>query len=130
MNDGHSALFGRAVTEPGLSAGFDLTRLCHGAPRRKSRSVAVSVPAPPRVAQDLARGVVPRNAGDAAAGMRTGAAHVKPLERTAVIAVAEHRPRRKQLVECQRAVKNIAPGKTELALEIQRREHATRDDAG
>src|SRR5208282_1701404 len=130
MNDGHSALFGRAVTEPGLSADFDLTSLCHDAPRRKSRSVAVSGSASSRITQDLPRGVVPRNTGDAAAGMRPGAAHVKPLQRTAIIAVAEHGARRKKLVECQRAMKNITPGKTELALQIERREHAPRDDAG
>ena len=40
-----------------------------------------------------------RRAGDAAAGMGSGAAHVEARQRPAVVAVAEHRPRREQLIQ-------------------------------
>src|SRR3982074_3642923 len=39
------------------------------------------------IAQDCARGVVAGGAGDAAAGMRAGAAMIEPLERGAIIRV-------------------------------------------
>ncbi len=94
----------------------------------KPRSVASSC-APTRVAQDFTRGVVPRHAGDATAGMRARTAHVQPLERSPIVAVAEDRSCRKQLVERQRAMKDVATGKAEFALEVKRGKHAARDDA-
>src|SRR5947208_4439418 len=83
------------------------------------------IPSPkqrPVIAQNHARGVVAGGAGDAAAGMGAAAAMVEPLQRPAIIGVAEHWPRREQLIERQRAVKNIAAEQPELALQIERRE--------
>src|SRR5258708_7305279 len=125
MNDGHSALFERAVTEPGLSAGFDFFGVTL-APRDESRGAAPfparrggALPlAPPRVAQYLARGVVPGDPGNAAAGMRSRAAHVQALERPAIVAVSEHGSGGEQLVERERAVEDVAADQTEFALEI------------
>src|SRR5258708_34434119 len=77
----------------------------------------------PVITQDHARGVVAGGAGDAAAGMRAAAAMVEPLQRPAIIGVAKHRPRREQLIERQRAMKNIAAEQAELALQVERREN-------
>src|SRR6266481_2303450 len=76
----------------------------------------------PVIAEDDAGGVVAGGAGDAAAGMRAAAAMVEAFQGSAIIGVAEHRPRRKQLVQRQRAMKNIAAKETELALQIERRQ--------
>src|SRR5512146_3324809 len=76
---------------------------------------ATSAP-PPRVAQDLARGVVAGHAGDAAAGMRAGAAHVESANGRTVVAVAEHRTGAEQLIERERAVEDIATRQAEVAL--------------
>src|SRR5258706_12012826 len=73
------------------------------------------------ILQDHPRGVVAWGAGDAAAGMGAGAAMIQAFERSAVIGVAQHWPRREQLVQRQRAVKNIAAQETEVALEVERR---------
>src|SRR5258707_11911988 len=83
----------------------------------------------PVIPQNHARGVVAGGAGDAAAGMRAAAAMVEPLQRPAIIGMAEHRPRREQLIERQRAVKNIAAEQAELALQIERRQNLPADDA-
>src|SRR3990167_8270920 len=69
------------------------------------------------VGNHFARAVVPRGAGDAAARMRTGAAHVEALQWSAVGGVAEHGPRRPQLVERHGAVHDVAADKPELAFE-------------
>ena len=107
-------------------------------PRGVSRGVAFSTrPARAVVRRDASpRGragfrarLVPWHAGDAAAGMRTRAAHVETLQRTAIVAVAEDRPRREQLVERERAVEDVAADQAELALEIERRQHPATDDA-
>src|SRR5258708_28221629 len=73
----------------------------------------------PVIPQNHPRGVVAGGAGDAAAGMRAAAAMVEPFQRPAIIGVAEHRPRREQLIERQRAMKHIAAEPAELALHIQ-----------
>ncbi len=75
------------------------------------------------IGQDYARGVVAGGAGDAAAGMRAGAAMVESLQGAAIIRMAEHRARREQLVQRQRAMKNIAAEQAELALQIERRQN-------
>src|SRR3954466_11312903 len=72
------------------------------------------------ILQDHARGVVAGGAGDAAAGMGAGAAMVKSLQRPAIIRVAEHRPRREQLVQRQGAVEDVAADEAEIALQINR----------
>src|SRR3546814_4669207 len=73
---------------------------------------------------------MPRRPGDAAAGMRPRAAHIKPLHRPAITAVAEHGARRPQLVEAHIAVHDVAAGKPELAFEPLGRQPRLRDDAG
>ena len=60
------------------------------------------------IPQDRFRRVVAGGTGDAAAGMGAGAAMVEALQGPAIIGVAQHRPRREQLVQCQRAVKDVA----------------------
>src|SRR3546814_19087456 len=72
---------------------------------------------------------MPRRAGDAAAGMRPRAAHIKPLHRPAITAVAEHGARRPQLVEAHIAVHDVAADKPELAFEPLGRQPRLRDDA-
>ena len=74
------------------------------------------------IPEDRARGIVAGGAGDAAAGMRAGAAMVEALQGPAIIGVAEHRPGREQLVERQRAVEDIAAEQPEMALQIERRQ--------
>src|SRR3546814_3181765 len=73
--------------------------------------------------------MMPRRAGDAAAGMRARAAHIKPLHRPAITAVAEHGARRPQLVEAHIAVHDVAADKPELAFEPLGRQPRLRDDA-
>jgi alkanesulfonate monooxygenase SsuD/methylene tetrahydromethanopterin reductase-like flavin-dependent oxidoreductase (luciferase family) len=76
--------------------------------------------APPEIAQNFARGIVPRRAGDAAAGMGPRAAHIEPCNRRAIIGMAEHGPRRKNLRGLERAVKDVAADEAEGALQIER----------
>jgi len=52
--------------------------------------------------------------------MSARAAHVKTLQGPAVIAVPEHRPGRKHLIEAQSAVEDITAHKSEGALQIKR----------
>ena len=85
--------------------------------------------AAPRVAQDLARGVVSRHAGHSPAGMRARAAHVESLEGAAVVAVSEHGPGREELIERQLPVKDVATGQAKFSLQIQRGKRAHRDNA-
>src|SRR5216683_621275 len=56
-------------------------------------------------------------------------AMVEALQGSAIVRVAEHRPRREQLVQRQRAMKNIAAEQAELALEIERRQNLPADHA-
>src|ERR1700722_13409357 len=82
----------------------------------------------PEVGDDLARCVVPWHAGDAAARMGSRAAHVQSLERSTVVPVPEHRPRREQLIEAEGAVEDVATHQTEGALEVQRAEYLPPED--
>src|ERR1700733_10423805 len=72
------------------------------------------------IREDLTRRVVPGRTGDAAARMRAGTAHVQPAERTAVVAVTEHRARAEQLIEAQRAVEDVPADQPEGALQVER----------
>ena len=74
------------------------------------------------ISQDGARGIMARRAGDAAAGMGAGTAVIKPLQRPAIVGMAEHRPRREQLIERQRAVENVAAEQSEISFQIERRQ--------
>ena len=66
------------------------------------------------IPQDHLRRVVAGRTGDAAAGMRAGAAKIKSAQRTAIIRMTQHRPRREQLIERQRAVEDIAADQAEV----------------
>src|SRR6185369_7066295 len=81
------------------------------------------------IAQDHLRGIVTGRAGDAAAGMGAGAAMVEALQRPAIVGMAEHRPRREQLIERQRAMKDVAAEQAELPLQIERRQYLAADHA-
>src|ERR1700679_3231589 len=74
----------------------------------------------PEVGDDFARGIMARRAGYTAARMRARSAHVQSLQRTAIVAVPEHGPRREHLVQAQGAVKDVAADQPEGALEIER----------
>lgn len=74
------------------------------------------------------RRVVAGCAGDAAAGMRTGTAEIKTRNRHAVVRMAHHGAQRKQLVERQGAMENVAVHKAETLLQIQWRQHLPRDN--
>ena len=47
-------------------------------------------PSPPEIGEDFPRGIVTRCASHTAPRVRPRPAHVKPLQRTAIITVAEH----------------------------------------
>src|SRR6185295_19997529 len=81
-----------------------------------------------QVALDLAGGIVAARADDAAARMRGGAAEIQPTDRRAVVGVSRQWTREKQLVQRHRALENVAARETELALEIEWRQHLTVDD--
>src|SRR5208282_2090309 len=76
-----------------------------------------------QVRQDHLRRVMAGRAGHAAARMGARAAVIEPGHGTAIVGVSEHRARREQLIERQRAVENVAAEKAELALEIERAQH-------
>ncbi len=60
--------------------------------------------------------------------MGSGAAHVEALDRRAVAGVAQHRPRRPQLIQRHVAVHDVAADQAELPLQVQGREdHAPQD---
>src|SRR6266478_3435286 len=69
-------------------------------------------------------------AGDAAAGMGAAAAMIEPLQRPAIIGVAEHWPRREQLVQRQRAVEDVTAQQPELPLQVEWGEDLPPDYAG
>src|SRR5260221_7148364 len=93
-------------------------------PRRSSRQVPPRTRslAAPEIPEYLPRRVVARRAGDAAAGMRARATEIKPAYRRAVVGVAEHRPRREELVERERAMEDVPADQAGVALDGERRE--------
>src|SRR5436305_1864036 len=61
--------------------------------------------------------------------MGAGAAQVESPDRTAVVRMAEERPRRPELVESERAVEDVAADEAEVALQVGGRKGAVADDA-
>ena len=55
-----------------------------------------------------------------AARMGARAAHIESGNRTAIIAMPQHRPRREQLIELQPPMQDVAAGQPEHALQIER----------
>src|SRR6266496_6003454 len=90
---------------------------------RKKHLAASEVP------EYFPRRVVARSSRDASARMGARAAQVKAAHRRTVIGVAEHRARREQLIEGERAVEDVPADEAEIALEIERREDFSREDA-
>src|SRR5437868_10520983 len=89
-----------------------------------SRRVSLARKTFPQIAQHFPRAVVAGRAGDAAARMGARAAQVEPLERSAIVRVAQHRSRRPELIERKLAVEDVAADQAEVALEVRRRERA------
>src|SRR5258706_9919581 len=85
--------------------------------------------AAPEVPEDFARCVVPRRSGDSSARMRAGAAEIESAHGGAIVGVSEHRPRRKELVERERPVKDVPADQAEVAFEIERRQDFAGEDA-
>src|SRR5689334_11530927 len=84
---------------------------------------------PAQIPQNHPRRIVSRRAGDAAARMRAGGAVIEAGERTAVVSMSEHRAGGEELVEGERAMKDVAAGEPELALEVERGKTLRRDHA-
>ena len=76
-----------------------------------------------QVEQDLARGIRARRRHDAAARVRSGAAHVEALRRPAVLRETRERAVEQQLVHRQLALEDVALGEAHLVLELARRAH-------
>src|SRR6185437_8105675 len=57
-------------------------------------------------------------------------AEIKSLDRHAIIAVAQNRPRRKELTEPKLAMKDIAVDEAEPLFEVERRKRLTRQHGG
>src|SRR6185437_14573993 len=92
---------------------------------RKERGDGARLSEPPvSILEDLARGIAPRQAGDAAAWVGARAAQIKARNRHPVIGVAVDGPHREELVERKRPVEDVATDEAELALEVERRERA------
>src|SRR5580704_10872333 len=77
-------------------------------------------PAAAEIRDDLACRVMARGPGDAATGVRPGAAHVESAKRPAIVAIAEHGARREQLIEAQYPMHDVAVHQAEGALEVER----------
>jgi hypothetical protein len=71
------------------------------------------------IAQDFTGGIVTRRACDAAARMTSRAAQIKTCNRTPIIRVAQHRPRREDLPKIEGSVEYITAGKAEGSFEIE-----------
>src|SRR6185312_1164901 len=75
-------------------------------------------------------GIVPRDARDAAAGMRPGTAEIESFERHAVVPVSERGPGAEKLVQRELPVEDIAADEAELALEVERGKDPPAEDRG
>src|SRR5882724_9550989 len=83
----------------------------------------------PAIRDDRLRGIVAGRTGDAAAGMGTRATVIEAPERSAIVCIAQHGPRREQLVEREGAVEDVAAERAELLFQIERAQGLARDDA-
>src|SRR5215813_13862528 len=76
------------------------------------------------------RGVVSWCTCHAATGMGARTAQIESRGRHAVAGISQHRARRKELVERERTVEDVAIRQPEDALQIERREALPGDHAG
>src|SRR4051794_25940175 len=86
---------------------------CHAGYRdakvaRRSGAPPASPPPPAPIRKDRPRRIVAGRAGDPAARMSTCAAMVEAGHRTAIVGMAEQRAGPEQLIERERAMKNVA----------------------
>src|SRR5688572_2019135 len=109
-----------ACAEPSAVAGVNRAKR-RGRAHEKSRTTKSGQPRgsgrlPPLAegAEDLARGILARAAGDAPAGMGAGAAQVEPVEAEAVAGVAEQRPPQEELVETDLGMERVPARQPEL----------------
>src|SRR5262249_40602469 len=87
-------------------------------------------PAPPaQVRQDRARRIVAGGAGDSAAGMRASAAMVEARHGAAVVGMSQQWASPEQLVERERAMKDVAADQPEGLLQVERAQRLAADDA-
>src|ERR1041384_1732744 len=77
------------------------------------------------ILEHLERRIPPRRAHDPAAGMRRRPAHVKVLDRRAILRPTRRRTQKEELLERQLALEDVPLRQTKLTLEIQRRQHLT-----
>src|ERR1044072_8499618 len=75
------------------------------------------------ILQHLQRRIPSRRAHDPAARMRRRTAHVKVLDRRAVLRPTRRGPQKEELFERQLALENIPFRQTKIALQIERRQH-------
>src|SRR5262245_1513131 len=88
-------------------------------------SVNSSTPSFPQYPE---RRIPSRCAHDAASGMRSRSTHPEVADRRRVLRPSGSRTKEEQLLEGQLALKDVAFGEPELALEIERREHLPMQD--
>ena len=69
-----------------------------------------------QTANDFTSGIMTGQSADTSAGMSAGPAEIQILEFRMIISNAEHRPRGKQLVKAQSAVKDIAAVQSKFLL--------------
>ena len=87
-----------------------------------SLALSAARPSPAaKIADHLARGVMAGSAGDAAARMGRGAAHVEAGNGRAIVGVSEHGAGGIKLVETQAAMEDVAADEAEFALEVEAR---------
>src|SRR5256885_15210325 len=76
----------------------------------------------PQILEDLARGVAAIDAANPTTGMSAGATHEEILDRRPVIGIAGNRPPRKELVQRQVAVHDVAAHESVFLLHVIRPE--------
>src|ERR1043166_817314 len=86
-------------------------------------ALCTSLPPSLPVVQNLQRRVAARSAHDAAAGVGGRAAHVEVSNRRAVLRPAGRGAEEEELFEREFALEDVALGETELAFEVERRQH-------
>src|SRR5882762_1973067 len=94
---------------------------CKVTPKPYKVTSNVECLAAPEVPEYFPRRVVARYSGDASARMRAGTAEIESAHGRAVVGVAEHRPRREELVERERTVEDVSADHAEVAFQVEGR---------
>src|SRR6266404_1012645 len=80
------------------------------------------------VFEDDLAGDAAGRAHDAAARMRSGTAHIKVVDRSAIVSPPRNWAEKEKLFEGEFALEDVALGQAEFALEVERREDLAADD--